>query len=287
VDNLSNDHTPLKGIITAILTPLNSDLTIDHSRFILHALDLLARGGSRISTFGSTGEGVAFTPAEKREALDALIHAGIRSDQLLPAIMTSSLGIAATELSDLADRGCREILVLPPFYYPNPTIEGLLAFYEGLYDRARRPPVEFVLYNIPALTGVTITHDLVRRLQDGRGARIAGIKDSTGDLESGLSYLRAFPDLAVFTGDDRVLANLVRAGGAGMIGGLPNLYMEDLVAIYRHPNSPQADQLTAVQGERIAAIDGNGGLLALKSALADRLVDAMWRRAMPPLIGHS
>jgi len=284
-----NEHiapsTTLGGIITAILTPVRDDLTIDTGRLIAHARDLLARGGSRISTFGSTGEGVAFAPAEKRAAVGALLAAGIRADQLLPAIMTSSPAIAAAELSDLAAMGCRDVLVLPPFYYRDPGLDGLVAFYEALYERAGRPPVRLVLYNIPALSGVTITHELVRALQAGRGAPIAGIKDSTGDVDSGLAYVRAFPELAVFTGDDRVLPHLLRAGGAGMIGGLPNLYVEDLAALYRDPDGPDAAALAALAAERIAHIDGNGGLLALKAGLAERHRDEAWRRAMPPLDG--
>jgi 4-hydroxy-tetrahydrodipicolinate synthase len=199
----STTSSSLGGIITAILTPVRADLSIDTERLVAHARDLLAKGGSRVSTFGSTGEGVAFSSPEKREAVEALLAAGIRTDQLLPAIMTSSVGTAAQELADLAELGCREVLVLPPFYYGSPSVAGLVSFYEALFERAGRPNVRHVLYNIPAMSGVTITHDLIRALRAGKGAPIAGVKDSTGNIESGLAYVKAFPDLAIFTGDDR------------------------------------------------------------------------------------
>ena len=133
------------------------------------------------------------------------------------------------------------------------------------------------------MSGITIGHDLVRALQAGDGAPIAGIKDSTGDLASGLAYVRAFPELSIFTGDDRVLPHLLHAGGAGMIGGLPNLYARDLVALFETREGEEAARLAALAAERIAHIDATGGLLALKSGVADRNADPEWRRAMPPL----
>jgi len=282
----STTSSSLGGIITAILTPVRADLSIDTERLVAHARDLLAKGGSRVSTFGSTGEGVAFSSPEKREAVEALLAAGIRTDQLLPAIMTSSVGTAAQELAGLAELGCREVLVLPPFYYGSPSVAGLVSFYEALFERAGRPNVRLVLYNIPAMSGVTITHDLIRALRAGKGAPIAGVKDSTGNIESGLAYVKAFPDLAIFTGDDRVLPHLLHAGGAGMIGGLPNLYVEDLVALYSDPKGPNAHSLAALAAERIARIDSTGGLVALKSELASRESDPDWVRCMPPLDGR-
>ena len=275
--------TAIGGIMAAILTPVHADLSIDHERLLAHAQKLLADGCTRVSTFGSTGEGVSFSSQEKLAANKALLAAGVRPDQMLPAIMVSSVDTAARELRDIAELGCKHALVLPPFYYRNATLDGLVSYFEAVFERAGRPTVSFVLYNIPAMSGITITHELVRQLQAGKGAPIAGIKDSTGDLASGLAFVRAFPELSIVTGDDRVLPHLLDAGGAGMIGGLPNLFARDLVALYRTREGAEATRLAALAAERIEVIDSAGGLLALKAGLADKNTDPAWRRAMPPL----
>ncbi|MGV8951241.1 MAG: dihydrodipicolinate synthase family protein [Cypionkella sp.] len=271
------------GIIAAILTPVTPDLNIDLTRLVAHARSLLAEGCTRVSTFGSTGEGVAFSTTQKREAHRALIAAGIAPDQILPAVMATSVATAAEELADLAAMGCRHVLVLPPFYYRTAPIEGLVSYFEAIYQLAGRPAVELVLYNIPAMSGVTISHELVQSLQAGCGAPIAGVKDSTGNIESGLAYVKAFPDLAIFTGDDRVLPHLLSAGGAGMIGGLPNLYASDLVKLYGATDPKEAERLATLAAERIVQIDANGGITALKRGLAASLDDPQWQRCMPPL----
>jgi 4-hydroxy-tetrahydrodipicolinate synthase len=71
-----------------------------------------------------------------------------------------------------------------------------------------------------------------------------------------------------------------------MIGGLPNLYARDLVALYRATDAAEAERLATLAAGRIADIDANGGLLALKAGLAEQHGDAQWRRAMPPLDGQ-
>lgn len=284
-DAAGHEHQPalLGGIIAAILTPASPDLTIEVSRLIAHARNLLADGCTRVSTFGSTGEGVAFSSAQKRDANRALIAAGVGPHQMLPAIMATSVATAAEELGDLAAMGCRHVLVLPPFYYRTASLAGLVSYFEAVYQLAGRPTVDFVLYNIPAMSGVTISHELVRALQAGCGANISGVKDSTGNVESGLAYVKAFPDLAIFTGDDRVLPHLLRAGGAGMIGGLPNLYAKDLVSLYGATEPSDAQRLATLAAERIVDIDARGGISALKHGLADALDDPEWKRSMPPL----
>jgi 4-hydroxy-tetrahydrodipicolinate synthase len=273
----------LQGIIAAVLTPIDAGLDIDTPRLLSHIHSLLADGCSMVSTFGTTGEGASFSSREKLAAHQALIAGGIAPRQLLPAIMACALDEGATQLAELAGLGCPYALVLPPFYYRQAPLAGLIDYFESLYRRAGSPKIGIVLYNIPAMSGITITHDLLRGLAERGVVPLAGVKDSTGDVESGLAFVRAFPNLAVFTGDDRVLLPLVAAGGAGIIGGLPNLYAADLAAMLKAPDGAEKQRLAGIAAERIADVDRRGGLIALKRDLATRLGDPAWTRARPPV----
>ncbi|HEY4201267.1 MAG TPA: dihydrodipicolinate synthase family protein [Devosiaceae bacterium] len=273
----------LKGVITAALTPIDDELGIDVPRLAAHIKSVLADGCTMVSTFGTTGEGTSFSGREKRAAHAALLAAGIAPTQLLPAVMACAVDEAAGQLADIADIGCRHVLILPPFYYRQAPLSGLVQYLEALYRRANSPDIGVVLYNIPAMSGITITHDLIVRLKERGVVPVVGVKDSTGNLESGLSYVKAFPELSIFTGDDRVLSPLLKAGGAGMIGGLPNLYAADLVALSKAPEGPEKQRLVELAGARIADIDARGGLTALKADLAKKLSDPNWTRVLPPL----
>lgn len=275
----------LEGVVAAVLTPLTADLRVDTEKLVAHAKIMLESGCSGISTFGTTGEGVAFTGEEKKAAHATLLSSGISPHKILPAIMSTAIDDAAVQLRDAADMGCKQVLILPPFYYPNLTAAGLATFIEFMYARAGEPDIVLILYNIPALSRITVTHEILHHLISVHGPRIAGVKDSTGDIESGLAYIDAFPDIDIFTGDDRVMPQLVKAGGAGLIGGMPNLYARDIVALYNAGDTAEGTLLANTAAKRISEIDANGGLSALKRTLATQLDDPAWQRATPPIDG--
>lgn len=271
----------LKGIVAASITPVTTVFRIDVDRLHIHIDHLLKSGCSFVSTFGTTGEGVSFSTGEKLRALHDLKAAGADMERQLPAIMTSSLSDAVESLITYSDLGCRAVLVVPPFYY-GATEDGITGFFDALIAQTEaRSRIDIVLYNIPQLSGIRFTPNLVAALVGKHGNRIAGIKDSTGDLENGLALLAAFPDLAVFTGDDRVLPALLKKGGAGMIGGMPNLFARDLKALY---DNPEDGALLERQARRIEAVDAHGALVGLKAILAHNRGDQNLANVMPPLL---
>lgn len=273
----------LKGVIAAALTPVTAANEVDLDRLAAHVARLHEAGCSFVSSFGTTGEGASLSTRQKVEALSGLARRGVDMRRQVPAVMTPVVDDAAAMLAGIVDAGCRAALILPPFYYPSEQA-GFGLFLDAVFARfGGKPPIDFLLYNIPQLSGFAFSAALVEALVAKHGQRLAGIKDSTGDLDNGLMLVRSFPELAIFTGDDRVLPTLVRAGGAGMIGGIPNLFARDLVALYRAPEGAEAERLLARQAKRIAAIDGNGALRALKETLAEMTGDAAWRRLLPPL----
>lgn len=277
-------NSDLSGIICASVTPVTAQFAVDAKRLAMHCATLLDNGCSFISTFGTTGEGASFSTNEKIEALRALRDAGADMSRQIPSVMTPSSDEAGRLIAEIAALGCRAALVLPPFYYASATEDGIVAFFETALARAGNPDLAILLYNIPQFSRITFTPSLVSKLVARFGDQIVGIKDSTGKLESGVELAQGFPKLSVFTGDDRVLPNLLPQGGAGMIGGMPNVFSADLRKLYEAPSAASSDSLKANAAARIEAVDGNGALLALKATLAAVYNDPEWSRAMPPLM---
>ncbi len=276
-------NSDLSGIIAASTTPVDAAFDIDTIRLAGHCERMLDGGCRYVSTFGTTGEGVSLSTDQKIGALRALGANGVRLDRHIPCIMSACIDDAARMVGAASALGCRAVLVLPPFYYDAPSHEGVAAFFEAMLARAGRPAIDILLYNIPRYTGVSFVPGLVELLKARIGCAIVGIKDSTGSVENGIMLARRFPDLSIFTGDDRVLPSLVVAGGAGLIGGLPNLFPDDLRRIYEDPDGPETRQLRDRQAERIAAVAAHGDLRAVKFALARRYGDPAWARTLPPL----
>lgn len=279
--------TDLRGILCAAITPVTPGLQIDSARLARHCTALLDAGCAFISTFGTTGEGASFSSAEKVTSLEALAAAGIPMARLVPAVMTPGVEEAAIMLKALDRLGCRAALILPPFYYGNASEEGIVEFFDAMLARAGATDIDLLLYNIPQLSRIAFTPSLIRQLLARFGKRIVGLKDSTGNADNGEMLVRTFPELSIFTGDDRVLPRLLAAGGAGMIGGLPNVFARDLRKFYDAPTGPGADELKRQAALRIVSVDGHGGLLALKAILARLYDDAEFLRPMVPLVALS
>ena len=70
------------------------------------------------------------------------------------------------------------VLLLPPFYYKNVSDEGVYQYYKEIINAVKSTNLRIFLYNIPQVSGVTISIDLVNRLKKEFSDTIMGIKDS-------------------------------------------------------------------------------------------------------------
>ncbi|WP_176084977.1 dihydrodipicolinate synthase family protein [Martelella sp. HB161492] len=276
--------TDLKGVVGASVTPVDQDLAIDVEKLKSHMDFMLGEGCAFVSEFGTTGEGASFSSAEKIAALEILADLGADLRRHIPGVIASSLDEAAKLFAAIARLNARAALVIPPFYYAPSSHAAVADFYEAMIERAGAPEIDLVLYNFPHFSGVSFDVPLVEVMLKRLGSRIVGIKDSTGNLAGGLALIKAFPQLSIFTGDDRILPEMVASGGAGMIGGMTNPYPADCVQLYGGPVTPE---LRARAKARIEAVDGNGGLVVLKALVAAKRADPPFARPMPPLAAAS
>ncbi|RYH00942.1 dihydrodipicolinate synthase family protein [Salipiger sp. IMCC34102] len=270
----------LKGVIGAAVTPVTTSFDIDTGRLRAHCETMLDQGCHMVSTFGTTGEGASFSVEQKLSAMAEMKAAGLDMSRQVPGVIAASLDDAARLVRGYADLGCRAALILPPFYYAYDAPGGLGDFFAAVITRAGGPDIDVLLYNFPAFSGLLFTPERVQEVLDRLGDRVVGLKDSTGDLDAGRALVQAFPDLAIYTGDDRILSRMVQAGGAGMIGGLPNVFPADCA---RLAGASQDDPLQQIASARITAVDAHGGLSVLKGLLARLYDDPAFARMVPPL----
>lgn len=97
----------------------------------------LSAGSDGVTLFGTTGEGPAFTVAERKGLLEAMLAkpdqpgnggAGhpIRPDQVIVALTALALG-DAIELGHHASRlGVHRQMLMPPFYFNQPRDAGIV-----------------------------------------------------------------------------------------------------------------------------------------------------------------
>ena len=178
--------------------------------------------------------------------------------------------------------GFPNVLVLPPYYTKEPSEDGLYEYYARLMDGVRDDRLRIYLYHIRQVTAVPITAALIERLRSHYGAIVAGLKDSSGSLESAKSYL-SFDDFDVYPSSEAHLTAALAAGCAGVISGSTNVSGVFAQAVLRAPAQERAGLRALTVTEIREALQRFPLIPAVKQIQAWRSGDEAWLRMLPPL----
>ena len=113
---LNNNKLP-DGVLTAVLTPFDSQLNADYDHLLRHIKWLLKRGNDGIALLGTTGEANSFSVGERLQILEAVLDGGIHPGKLIVGTGCCSLPDTVTLSRHAHSHGVAGILLLPPFYY--------------------------------------------------------------------------------------------------------------------------------------------------------------------------
>ena len=276
------------GVFSAALTPLDADLAPDHATFVEHARWLLEEGCDGIALLGTTGEANSFSVGERKALLEAAVDAGIAPERLLPGTGVAALTEAVELTRHALSLGVRTVVMLPPFYYKNVSDDGVFAAYAEVIERVGDARLRVVLYHIPQMSAVPLSHALIERLIARFPDIVVGIKDSAGDIGNMLAMVERFPGFSVLAGADPLLLPLRRQGGAGCITATSNLVARDLAFIYRHALDESRAGEVEVAQQRVVAMRNRASRFAqmasLKMLTAQRTGHEGWARMRPPLL---
>ena len=276
------------GVFSAALTPLTADLAPDHAAFADHARWLIEEGCDGIAMLGTTGEANSFSAAERMALLEATVASGIAPSRLLPGTGVAALTETVELTRHALSLGVNTVVMLPPFYYKGVTDDGVYAAYAEVIERIASPRLQVVLYHIPQMSAVPISHAVIERLLARFPETVVGIKDSAGEIGNMLEMVRRFPGFSVLAGADPLLLPLRRQGGAGCITATSNLVARDLAFIFRHAlEESRAMEVEAAQ-QRVVAMRNRASrfpqMASLKTLTAQRTGQQGWMRLRPPLL---
>jgi 4-hydroxy-tetrahydrodipicolinate synthase len=268
-----------------MLTPVSADGALDTRRAIAHVHHLLARGSDGVTVFGTTSEGPAFTNGERKGLLEALIASGVRPDQIVVTTTCSALADAIDLGRHAIAQGCVRQLFMPPFYFRAPRDAGVIASVSAVVNGIDDPRLRVLLYHIPGLSSVVFTHDSVRTLAARHPGQVIGVKDSSGSLDSGLALAKAFPQLAMLTGAEQYVAEIMRAGGSGSINGLANIAPALMARIIANPQQvdPADEKLVLDLLALLSLRPGMPFVNVYKTMLAEQTGDDAWLHVRAPL----
>ena len=177
----------LAGVYPPIATPFDAGGDVDRRALAANVTRYVAQGVRGVVALGSNGEAPLL---DERES-DAVI--GAAREALPPdRLLIAGTGRESTRATIDASRraaalGADAVLVRTPSYFkPRMTPAALATHYTAIAD-AMGVPV--LLYNYPAVTGITLTPETVGRL--ARHPNIVGIKETSTDAAQIAAYVDA------------------------------------------------------------------------------------------------
>jgi len=227
-----------RGVIPAITTPFNEDLSIDHGFLAYHCRWMIDHGCTGIVTPGSLGEAATLTFDEKVSVLKTCVEATGDRAPVIAGI--SSLSTAeAVKLAQTAESvGCKGLMVLPPYVYRGDWAE--MRYHVDAILGATR--LSCMLYNNPVSYGTDFLPEHIRELSREH-ANLHAIKESSTDVRRVTAIRALIGDwLSLFVGVDDAIVEGIGAGAVGWIAGLVNALPKESVALFNYAKAGETEK---------------------------------------------
>ena len=275
----------IHGLWPALLMPIGPDEALDTTRAIQHAKRMLAAGCDGVTLFGTTGEGTAFTVAERTGLLEAMLGSGIKASQIIVTTTALALGDAIELGRHAASLGVHRQMFMPPFYFNQPREAGVVDAVSRLVRGIDDDQLKLLLYHFPAMSTFGFSHTAIAELVRRHPGQVIGLKDSGGDLAHALAMAKAFPELSVLVGSEQHVAQVMQAGGSGSINGLANVAPRLMARVIRAPDAvTPADSQLILSLLALLSIKPQMPFVAVyKQMLAEQTGDAVWLNMRVPL----
>jgi 4-hydroxy-tetrahydrodipicolinate synthase len=240
------DSTGLRGILPAIVTPVEADDTIDVKATDALFTWLKQQGIDGVVPLGGTGEYGAVSRRERNRFVEMSAKAMAGAGPVIPGVLDTGFHDALDAGKDFAAAGADALLVITP-YYTNPTQAGIRDYFLRYADNS---PLPILIYEIPYRTRIAVDPDVLHELS--RHERIIGMKACNTDM---YHYLRVVagvdPSFTVLSGEDSLFPLHVAAGAKGGIVVTANLLPRTWRRLFDLASSGRIEEALALHRELI------------------------------------
>lgn len=278
-------HPHIHGLWPALLMPVGPDGALDTRRALAQARRMRAAGCDGITLFGTTGEGPAFTVAERQKFLEAVLDDGVLPEQIIVTITALALDDCIALGRHAIGRGVHRMMLMPPFYFNYPKDAGIVQAVTQVVRGIGDDNLKLLLYHFPAMSTNGFSHAAIKELVNAHPDQVVGVKDSSGDMEHAYGLARAFPNLSILVGAEPHVAPVMAKGGSGSINGLANIAPRLIKRVMSRPEKvPYADEQLVIDLLKLLVIrPGMPFVSVYKAMLAEQTGDNIWLNVRAPL----
>ena len=205
----------IKGIYAAGMSVLNTDLSLNVEKTILHSEKIIDQGCHGVAIFGSTGQAQLIPISEKINLLNSLSLSRYKKNFLVGTGL-NSLSETINLMRIALSLGFKQFLIMPPAYYKYSDKE-VKDFYTRIVEA--HPDSEIVLYNFEKLCGYKFSLDCIKELVGRFPNQIIGVKDSSYNLYENLNL----ENFSILPGSELKLLKGLELGCTGIITSTCNV----------------------------------------------------------------
>ena len=205
----------IKGIYAAGMSVLNTDLSLNVEKTILHSEKIIDQGCHGVAIFGSTGQAQLIPISEKINLLNSLSLSRYKKNFLVGTGL-NSLSETINLMRIALSLGFKQFLIMPPAYYKYSDKE-VKDFYTRIVEA--HPDSEIVLYNFEKLCGYKFSLDCIKELVGRFPNQIIGVKDSSYNLYENLNL----ENFSILPGSELKLLKGLELGCTGIITATCNV----------------------------------------------------------------
>lgn len=208
----------LTGCGTAIVTPFNTDSSIDDVALRELVDWQIEEGIHFLVPCGSTGEAATMTIEEHRHVVEVVVQQARGRVPIVAGAGSNDTAKAIALSKEMRAAGATHLLHTSPMYNKPPQ-RGIVAHYRAISEATDLP---IVVYNVPGRTGSNI--EAKTTLEMSRIPRIAAVKEASGQLSQVADILRGRdPQFSVLSGDDEITLPVMALGGDGIVSVVSNV----------------------------------------------------------------
>lgn len=216
--------TKLPRLMTAMVTPLKDDLSIDFDGAQKLAQQLIDDGNEGLVIAGTTGESPNLSMQEKVDLYKAVKEAIGSRATIIAGTGSNSTRDSVSLTEAAAKTGVDGVMLVAP-YYNKPSQEGLYQHFKSI---AAVTDLPVIVYNVPGRTSVNVLPDTVARLA-ADVPNIIAVKEACGNMDQVSALKNAVPEsFYIYSGDDSLTLPMLAVGCYGIISVVAHIAAREM-----------------------------------------------------------
>ena len=255
-----------RGAGVALITPFNSDNSVNFSELERIIEDQVSNGTDAIIVCGTTGEPATMTEDEKLSVIRCAVEKVAGRIPVIAGTGANSTQTVIDFSKKVGNLGMDGLLIVTPFYN-KATQKGLYAHYSTI---AKGIDLPIIMYNVPSRTGCNLLPETAVSLANDF-PNIVGIKEASGNISQIVRLAQLSQGiLDIYSGNDDQIIPILSLGGIGVISVLSNVAPKDthnMVMEYLEGDTKRALELQLKYVDLVDALFSEVNPIPVKSAM--------------------